>query len=157
MTKKGCFLKVLCIALFFVVGPLQAASSSYSPIKVPGSVTVNVDDAKQLFDNGATFIDVRSIHSWKRGRIPKSVHMDLLNNFSEGKLNSNAKKENAIVIYCNGPRCLRSSIASAKAIKWGYEEVYYFRDGFPAWERADYPVISVGNIVGADKQLDPRV
>ncbi len=30
--------------------------------------------------------------------------------------------------------------STAKAIKWGYEKVHYFRGGAPAWKAAGYPI-----------------
>ncbi len=154
---KGNWYTVVLFALICFSGSLHAGGS-LSPAMVPGSKTVSVNEAKKLFDDGAVFIDVRSVQSWKRGRIPKSVHLDLLKDFSEESLSSCvSNKSTGVVIYCNGPHCLRSSIASAKAIKWGYEKVYYFRDGFPAWIRADYPVVSVGNVVEVESLMDPRV
>jgi len=46
----------------------------------------------------------------------------------------------AIVIYCNGEDCLRSAKASKMAIGWGFTKIYYYRDGFPAWKKAGYPI-----------------
>jgi rhodanese-related sulfurtransferase len=53
---------------------------------------------------------------------------------------SEFKKDEPIVIYCNGASCMRSSKATAKAVSWGYTKVYYYRDGFPAWKAASLPV-----------------
>ena len=39
-----------------------------------------------------------------------------------------------------GPRCLLSSKACAKAVGWGFEKVYYLREGLPGWKAAGYPV-----------------
>ncbi len=157
MAKKTGYFSVFFI-LMFLSGILHAGGSHLAPMDVPGSKTVSVDEAKTLFDEGAFFLDVRSEKSWKRGRIPKAIHLDLLKGFSENSLHSSIGSKGAnIVIYCNGPRCLRSSIASAKAIEWGYKNIYYFRDGFPGWVHADYPVVSVGNIVQVEPKADPLV
>ena len=32
------------------------------------------------------------------------------------------------------------AFATAKAIKWGYQKVYYFVGGAPAWKAAGYPI-----------------
>ncbi len=34
----------------------------------------------------------------------------------------------------------KSALASAEAVIWGYEKVYYFAGGFPEWEEAGYPI-----------------
>jgi rhodanese-related sulfurtransferase len=38
---------------------------------------------------------------------------------------------------------MRASLAVGKAIGWGYQRVYYFRDGFVGWRAAGYPVATV--------------
>ena len=30
-----------------------------------------------------------------------------------------------------------------KALTWGYENVYYFADGYPGWEAAGHPIEKV--------------
>jgi 3-mercaptopyruvate sulfurtransferase SseA len=31
-------------------------------------------------------------------------------------------------------------MACAEAVGWGYEKVYYLREGWPGWQAAEYPV-----------------
>ena len=38
---------------------------------------------------------------------------------------------------------MRASLAVGKAIDWGYQKVYYFRDGFIGWRAAGLPVALV--------------
>ena len=74
------------------------------------------------------------------GHIPGAAHVELKEVFSEAALSRVVGKGAEVVIHCEGPKCLRSSKASAKAVSWGFTKVYYFRDGFPAWRAAGYPV-----------------
>ena len=60
--------------------------------------------------------------------------------FSPESLEAEVKKDEPVVFYCNGHKCLRSSKASALAVSWGWNKVYYYRDGFPAWKAAGNPV-----------------
>jgi len=114
------------------------AGEKVSPEAVKGATTVDATKAKSLYDKGVLFVDVRSDKDWAAGRIPKAVHIELKKKFSPESLAKNAKKSDIIVIYCNGPSCLRSSQASAKAVEWGYSKVFYFREGLPAWKVAGY-------------------
>ena len=50
------------------------------------------------------------------------------------------QQEEAVVFYCNGENCMRSSDASESAVGWGWNKVNYYRDGFPAWKAASWPV-----------------
>jgi rhodanese-related sulfurtransferase len=76
---------------------------------------------------------------WSLGYIPGAVHLDSDDAFGEESLSAVVAREQEVVIYCMGPRCLRSSQACAKAVSWGFTQVFYFREGFPAWKAAGYP------------------
>ena len=116
------------------------AADEVSPMTVSGATTVDTAKAKALYDDGALFVDVRSSKDWGAGRIPDAVHIELKKVFSEETLGKETGKNEVIVIYCNGESCLRSSKASEKAVEWGFTKVHYYRDGFPAWKNAGYPV-----------------
>lgn len=51
-------------------------------------------------------------------------------------------KNSAIIFYCNGERCLRSSDAIRKAMDWDYKNLYWFRGGWKEWSEKRLPVIS---------------
>lgn len=131
-------LTLFAFAVFGAV-PVSAADKE-SPMAVSGATTVGAQEAKALFDKGTVFVDVRNGKDWGAGRVPGAMHMDLSSAFTDGALLKVVKKDQDMVLYCNGPSCMRSSEASAKAVQWGFKKVYYFRDGFPAWKSAGYPV-----------------
>ena len=116
------------------------AGDKVSPTTVDGAKTVNAAEAKALFDKGTAFIDTRKGKDWDAGRIPDAIHLDVKKKLNEDTLGKEVKKGDAVVMYCNGESCMRSSKASKMAVGWGYSNVYYFRDGFPAWKAAGYPV-----------------
>jgi rhodanese-related sulfurtransferase len=107
---------------------------------VDGAVTVSVQQAKELYDQGVTFLDVRSPRLYAKGHIKGTYHLDYKYNFDEEKLANAAKKSQPLVIYCSGVKCNRSYHASEKAVEWGYTKVYYFRGGIAEWKKAGYPV-----------------
>ena len=127
------------LSLLGLVG-LAQAGDKVSPINVAGAKSVNAAEAKKLFDKGALFVDTRKDKDWNAGRVSDAIHLDVKKTFSEASLSKEAKKTDAVVMYCNGESCLRSSKAAAIAVGWGYSNIYYFRDGFPAWKAAGYPV-----------------
>jgi len=132
--------KLLVVLFGFALISSVHASGKVSPTTVEGAKTVSAAEAKALFDKGAVFLDVRSDKDWGAGRIPDAVHIELKKKLNEGSMGKEVKKDQEVVVYCNGESCLRSSKASAMAVGWGYSKVYYFRDGFPAWKAAGYPV-----------------
>lgn len=128
-------------ALTLLTGtPLFSAESPDSPEAVAGAITIDATQAKKLFDEEATFIDVRKDKDWMVGRIPGAMHLELKSDFTSTSLGELVGKDEAVVIYCNGSKCLRSAKASAQAVEWGFSKVHYFRDGLPAWIAAKYPV-----------------
>lgn len=134
--------RVVIYSLALVFGLLTSAiaAEKVSPTSVSGAKTVDTAAAKALFDKGAPFVDVRNNKDWDAGRVPGAVHVDLHGAFNAGALEKVAKKDKDVVIYCNGPSCMRSSEAAAMAVGWGFAKVHYYRDGFPAWKGAGYPV-----------------
>lgn len=129
---------LLSVALTFGVVSTTAAKK-VSPATIAGATTIDVSKAKTLFDKGVVFLDVRKDKDWDAGRIPDAIHIELKKKLNEESMGKEIKKDQEVVIYCNGPGCMRSSKASAKAVAWGYSQVYYFRGGFPAWKAAGYP------------------
>jgi len=134
------FTSILLAAVFSLVFTTSAQAGKVSPMTVEGAKSVSAAEAKALFDKGVIFLDVRSDKDWAAGRIPDAVHIELKKKLNEASMGKEIKKSEPVVIYCNGESCTRSSKASAKAVGWGYSKVYYFRDGYPAWKSAGYPV-----------------
>lgn len=128
------------ISLLFFLCSTTAIAGDISPKTIEGATTVDTTKAKQLFDHGALFVDVRRDSDWDNGRMPDALHLELKKVFSKESLSAEAKIDDPIVIYCNGEKCLRSSKATVLAVEWGFKKVYYYRDGFPAWKQASFPI-----------------
>jgi adenylate cyclase len=115
--------------------------------EVEGAVKIDVLTAKSLFDEGATFIDVRTENSLSEGRIPGALHLpesqptdQAKPSLGETTLMKIADKANEVVFYCDEANCYHSAFASAKAVAWGYQNVLYFAEGLQSWKGAGYPV-----------------
>ena len=132
--KKSLLILPLIAALFAV-----SAVQADSPTKVEGATTVDVATAKALFDQGVPFVDVRG-DPYSDGHIPRAVHLKLTTAFGKVELAEVVKKDQEVVIYCDGHTCNWSSNACEVAVSWGFKKVYYFRDGYPGWKAAGYPV-----------------
>ena len=98
---------------------------------VTGATTVAVNEVKALYDRGVPFVDVRGLADWNIGHIQGAVHLELKEVFSQAALLAVVRKNEELVIHCEGIKCLRSSKFCAKAVEWGFTKVYYFRAGFP--------------------------
>ncbi len=131
-----CLIAIVC-TLFSV--QIAFAGDKISPMTVDGAKTVTTEEAKKLFDDGVLFIDVRKDKDWNAGRVADAIQLNIKTTLSEETMSAEMKKGDPAVIYCNGERCMRSSNAAKKAVSWGFTNIYYYRDGFPAWKSAGYP------------------
>lgn len=129
------------IAIFvsLSIAPLAAAAAE-SPAQVAGATTVTPEQAYELFDQNAVFVDVRKASDFDAGRIPGAVLLDVNTAFTQSNLGAVAGPSEPVVVYCNGRSCLRSSKAAELAVGWGYVSVFYLRDGYPGWEAAGFPI-----------------
>ena len=136
---KTTFTAALITSVLTFSSMVHAATS---PMTVAGTTAVNAAEAKQLWEDGAVFLDSRKITDWEAGHIPEAIHLDRKNSavYNSEALDQLAAKDEPIVSYCNGERCLRSFKTAEDLVKHGYQKVYYFRDGFPAWNDAGYPI-----------------
>lgn len=117
---------------------LQTMSGS-DVVAVEGATEIDINTAKTLHDQGVKFVDARSKRSWKRGHIPGASSLRYP---TEAALMEIVDKTDKVVFYCDCAGysgCNRSPDASAKAVSWGYKNVYYVTDA-DAWSAAGYPL-----------------
>ena len=137
---KQYLLTLICLLLTLFIAPAAFSGDGVSPMTIDGAKTVTTEEAKKLFDDGVLFVDVRKDKDWNAGRVSDAAHLNIKTKLSEQSLSEEIKKTDPAVIYCNGERCMRSSDACKKAVAWGFTNLYYYRDGFPAWKNAGHPV-----------------
>lgn len=134
---KHSLMMIVCFCL-----PWMAQAEQIESIK--GANTIDAFEALNLFEKGATFIDVRDQFEFQLGHIRSAVHLDLKRDFNDLYLIETLDKDIPIVIYCNSAHCYRSAVATFLAVAWGYENVHYFKDGYFTWLALDLPVV-MGN------------
>jgi rhodanese-related sulfurtransferase len=132
--------RIAAVAALSITYSAAAFAGDVSPETVDGATTVDTAKARALFDEEVAFVDVRRDSDFEAGRIPGAIHIELKGKFNEGSLGDEVQKDEPVVFYCNGHSCMRSSDASKLAVSWGFSQVHYYRDGFPAWKAAGNPV-----------------
>ncbi|MCG7982770.1 MAG: rhodanese-like domain-containing protein [Candidatus Thiodiazotropha lotti] len=130
---------------FAVDLPVKTDKSYVSPATVTGATTVDSAKAHELWKARAWFIDPRKPEQYEAGRIPGALNIEYdpgtpNQQLTADSLAAEVPKDEAVVFYCNAEGCDRSSWGAALAVEWGWSKVYYFRDGFPGWTTAGYPV-----------------
>lgn len=142
MTGKT-IVNVFISCLLFLLISIQAGlarANAEAPEFVAGARTIDSATAKLLFDKGYFFLDVRGLEDFKAGHVPGAFHLPVKSDFIEQNLIAIAKKEQPLIIYCNGINCLGSSAAAKKAVEWGWNNIFYYREGIPAWRQHGYPL-----------------
>lgn len=131
--------KVLSFLLtFFFISPVFA--DGLAPLTVEGATTIDLYGVKTLHEQGATFIDLRETKEYEDGHITNAVNLNMTTSFSKDTLEATVSPDKDVVFYCYGKDCYRSASAARKAVNWGYDHVYYYRNGFPEWEAERLPV-----------------
>lgn len=93
----------------------------------------------ELFKKGAKFLDVRPQGSISKGKIKGAIEM-YVGHMTLQKIMLFVKKDEAVVVYCNGQHCSLTPEALILMKNWGYTKLYYYRDGYPAWKYYGLPV-----------------
>jgi len=116
--------------------------------EVKGATEIDVRKAKSLYDRGVTFVDARPHEGsdnkgWISGAVPLSVSRSGAPNnrgLTETTLMNILDKTDEVVFYCHDRVSQYPAFASAKALNWGYQNVFFLAEGFPSWKEAGYPV-----------------
>ncbi|MES9860262.1 MAG: rhodanese-like domain-containing protein [Candidatus Thiodiazotropha sp. LLP2] len=138
----GLFLNVTAYAVDI---PIKRDKSYVSPTSVDGATTVDSAKAHELWKARAWFVDPRKPEQYDAGRIPGALNIEYdpgtpNQQMTAETLGAEVPKDEPVVFYCNAEACDRSSWGAALAVEWGWTKVYYYRDGFPGWTTAGYPV-----------------
>ena len=94
------------------------------------------------------FIDGSIERNWREGHIPNSIHLPesrasedpTRRRLTNTTLREVVAKTDEIVFCFYWDESDEAPWAPAGAIKWGYQKVYYFVGGAPAWKAAGYPI-----------------
>jgi len=138
--------------------PLPAPAAAPAPVKArkaeakradvapapPAPAEIRVIDlaeAKRLLDaRGAIFVDARSPIGYEFSHIPGALNLPF-SDFEAAYAREGARlpKDAAIVVYCTSGSCDEADITLAHLKAEGYRRLLHFKDGWNAWELAEYP------------------
>ncbi|MCK5002586.1 MAG: rhodanese-like domain-containing protein [Gammaproteobacteria bacterium] len=136
--------KIVVVLLILFSAQLWAETKPVAPENIPGAITVSAEEVIELIliNSDLIVVDSRKKTEYAKGHIEGSVNL-LNTDMNQQSLEVIAQdKTKPILFYCNGVRCLRSSDAVAKALDWGYKNIFWFRGGWNEWMEKRLPVIS---------------
>jgi rhodanese-related sulfurtransferase len=133
---------------YLSVGTVLAGTT---PTELAGGKVATAEEVKAAIETGATVIDTRVANEYAEAHIKGAISVPYReksakeanydpaqDRFDLGKLP--AAKDKTIVTYCNGPECWKSFKAAVAAIKGGYSNVLWYRQGLPDWKSKGLPV-----------------
>jgi len=129
---------LLCCAL----SPPSRAEDA--PLEIKGAKTVDCHSVINLIVTTPelAIIDSRTQADFDGGHIEGATRI-LDTDMTQERLAGAVKsKESPVVFYCNGVKCGRAAHATAKAIEWGYVQVYYYAEGIVDWKANQLPLVT---------------
>ncbi len=132
-----------------------AAIANDTPASLAGATLVDASKAKSLMEGGAKMIDARVAAEYAEAHIKgavsapykeksaKAADFDVKQDDASGflaKLGSVAKKDDNVIVQCNGQECWKSYKGAKVALSDGYKHVYWFRGGLPEWKAKGFPI-----------------
>ncbi len=153
---------VLSVVCLFVLGMTTLAFASQWPPEVVAKVKVFKDlatdkkdmppshegvknittaELKKWMDEKKKFIllDNRVKDQYDAEKIKGAEWLLADHLLADPKLADKYKKDDIIVLYCNGVKCWRSPAAAVMLQHLGFKNLYWYRDGIPVWKDAKYP------------------
>ncbi len=145
---------VIIVAAFLVI-TLQARAADEkpeTPAVLKGGKVISTDEAKALLDRKeARFFDMRAAVNFGKGHLPTAVAMpykgksedspDFDSSKDEFDLSQlPADKGAKIVFYSHGSTGWKSYKAAVLAVKAGYKNIMWMREGYDSWVAKKYQV-----------------
>ena len=134
---------IVCVMLLAPV-LLQAEQKPYAPKSIEGVKTVSAEEVVDLILSNPDLIviDSRKEVEYRKGHIEGAINIINTRLKAEDLEQIAPNRSSAILFYCNGARCLRSSDSINKAKSWGYQNLLWFRGGWKEWVDKRLPVVT---------------
>ncbi|OIW09638.1 hypothetical protein TanjilG_28237 [Lupinus angustifolius] len=112
-------------------------------------VTIDVNVAKGLIQNGYVYLDVRTVEEFEKGHVDaeKIINIPYMFNTPEGRVKnpeflkevlSASNKEEHLIVGCQSG--VRSLYATADLLAEGFKDVSNMGGGYLDWVKHDFPV-----------------
>jgi rhodanese-related sulfurtransferase len=139
------FQRSIFVLLLMLCAPaLNAEQKPYAPETIEGVTTVSAEQVIDMIlaNPELIVIDSRKKTEYLKGHIEGATNILNTRLKAEDLERLSTDKSNAILFYCNGSRCLRSSDSINKARSWGYTNLVWFRGGWKEWTEKRLPVVT---------------
>jgi rhodanese-related sulfurtransferase len=130
--------------LLLLVMPLTLAwaEKPTAPPAIEGARKLSAEQVVALIldEPELVVIDARKDEEYAKGHIEGAISLLDTHMTPTALARHVANRDTPVLFYCNGARCLRSTNAIKKALKWGYRNLYWFRGGWVEWRDKKLPI-----------------
>ena len=130
--------------LLWLSSSLVAAEKPYAPASLPGATILTAEEVIGLIlaNPDLIVIDSRKKTEYVTGHIEGAINILNTELFLDDLGLIVPDRNTALLFYCNGVRCLRSSDSLEKAAGWGYTNLFWFRGGWKEWTDKRLPIVT---------------
>jgi rhodanese-related sulfurtransferase len=120
----------------------SARNSTASAEKVASGPTfLTLDDARKLYaSRQAVFIDARNPRDYSMGHISGAINLPLHDLRRDDPLLSALRKDQLLVVYCDGEECSSSVELTKVLYESGFSQVKVFFGGWNDWHSNNLPI-----------------
>lgn len=142
---------VLGAAALLLMATEAQAAKVLTPETIDGVPTVDTAWVAKNYQQ-MVVIDTRKKSEYVEGHLPGALQLTYRDQRKVKRPDFDASKDRfafnklpgdkatGLIIYCQGPYCWKSYKAAVVLHRKGYENVYWYRDGFPGWKKAGQPI-----------------
>jgi rhodanese-related sulfurtransferase len=133
-------LKTVFLITSLLFAEVSVTDDYLSPDTISGTTKIDAESLIQLAreHDDLIIIDSRIRSDRRQGFITGSISLPDTETNCATLIPIIHRKADAVVFYCNGPKCRRSDRAVAIARDCGYTNIYWFRGGFEEWKNKHY-------------------
>ena len=125
--------------LSFVKKKVEVVSvlkSTSSVISEPSIIGIDLELAKNLFEENTLFVDARAEEFYNEGHIPNAICFDDFDLLVE-KLENTIGMDDQFIVYCSDSDCGSSEDLSYELQSHGYNNILLFKGGWKEWTDAN--------------------
>ena len=121
-----------------------SAEKPYAPESLPGATILTAEEVISMIlgNPDLVVIDSRKKTEFIKGHIEGAINILNTELEIEDLESIVPDRTAALLFYCNGVRCLRSSDSITRAVDWGYTNLFWFRGGWKEWTEKRLPVVT---------------
>lgn len=119
---------------------VESENSTWIDSRGFGIVSITLDQARQLYENGTIFVDARPKEYFDAGHIKGALSN---HNFREliYNLDQSQTRLEPVVLYCDGNDCQLSEELAYDLEIEGFLSLYVFSGGWDEWVKKGLPVV----------------